>query len=296
MANFEFNPIASYISLRFTCPKCGCECETDAMCPPSPDWSAETHHESVNSEDYDCCCECGEDYTVTLHCGFWGGDGEIDNVESVEVIEEFEEENFEPDNNVFSYYDIHIEDTMKAVTAIDGLPAEVKEILYRTLYANLIACMESYLSDKLIQAVLQDTNSKRKFVETFKDYNDVKFSVSEIFAKYENIDRYIKATLKDIIYHNLPKVKGIYKDALNIDLGNISELMKCINLRHHIVHRNGKDKDGNLVPVTKDDIEELAEKLTAFIENIEQQFSSKVVDDLLFELDLSSETVELNTK
>lgn len=290
MASFEFNPIATYLTLKFTCPNCGQICESDAMCPPSPDWSAETHHDSVNSEDYDCCCDCGTEYPITLHCGFWGGDGEIEGVDSVEVEEEFEDENYEDNNDFYAYYDVHIEDTMKAVEAIVELPAQVKTILYRTLYANLIACMESYLSDKFIQAVLKDKESKRKFVETFKDYNDVKFSVSQIFSKYDNLDQYIKKTLKDVIYHNLPKVKGMYKDALDIDIGDISELMKCVSIRHHIVHRNGRDKDGNLINIEKEDIEALADKLSMFIENIERQFSSKMMSDVFKDLDLKVNT------
>lgn len=292
MATFEFNPITTYLTLRFTCPNCGRTCESDAMCPPSPDWSAETHHDSVNSEDYDCCCDCGEEYPITLHCGFWGGDGEIEGVDDVEVIEEYEDENYESDNDFYTYYDIHIEDTMKAVDAIGDLPPQVKSILYRTLYANLIACMESYLSDKLIQAVLKDKESKRKFVETFKDYREEKFSISDIFAKYDNMDQYIKRSLKDVIYHNLPKVKGIYKDALDIDLGDVSELMKCVSIRHHIVHRNGKDKEGNSICIEKEDVEDLADKLSVFIENIERQFSSKMLSDVFKDLDLQ---VDANT-
>lgn len=53
MATFEFNPIADFIVLKFVCPFCGEENETDALYVPTPDFSAETHHDSVNSEDYE---------------------------------------------------------------------------------------------------------------------------------------------------------------------------------------------------------------------------------------------------
>lgn len=81
--------------------------------------------------------------------------------------------------------------------------------------------------------------------------------------------------MREIIYHHLPRVKNIYKSTLDIDLGNISELMECISIRHDIVHRNGKDKDGNLQNINKEDIVRLASIVSDFIRNIESQFVSK---------------------
>ena len=48
--------------------------------------------------------------------------------------------------------------------------------------------------------------------------------------------------------------------------------MKCIGIRHDIVHRNGKDKEGNLQDISKEDVLELAEKVSKFIGDIEYEF------------------------
>lgn len=48
--------------------------------------------------------------------------------------------------------------------------------------------------------------------------------------------------------------------------------MKCIDIRHDIVHRNGKDKEGNLQDISKEDVLDLAEKVSKFIGNIELGF------------------------
>lgn len=81
--------------------------------------------------------------------------------------------------------------------------------------------------------------------------------------------------MREIIYHKLPRVKNIYNSVLGINLGEkivISDLMKCIGIRHDIVHRNGKDKEGNLQDISKEDVLELAEKVSKFIGNIECEF------------------------
>lgn len=69
------------------------------------------------------------------------------------------------------------------------------------------------------------------------------------------------------------------KSTLSVDLGDVSELMKCISIRHDIVHRNGKDKNGNLRDISKDDVSILAQKVSDFIQNIENQFLMQSIDD-----------------
>ena len=99
---------------------------------------------------------------------------------------------------------------------IDVLDERSRKLLYRTLYANVISSMEAYLSDRLIQKVLSSEETKRKFVEGFKDYKDEKIAVSDIFKHLENLDYRIIKTLREIIYHNLPRVKNIYNSVLGI--------------------------------------------------------------------------------
>lgn len=281
MATFEFNPIADFIVLKFVCPFCGEENETDALYVPTPDFSAETHHDSVNSEDYEHQChKCDHLFEITLNNGFYGGDGDISDIDDgISVEEDFPEEDYEEEyKSVF--FDEHVRETIDVLDKIEVLDESSKKLLYRTLYANVISSMEAYLSDRLIQKVLSSEETKRHFVENFKDFEDVKISLSDIYENIENIESRIKKSLREIIYHHLPRIRNIYKSTLNIDLGDISDLMKCVSIRHDIVHRNGKDKDGNLQVINKNDVEELATKVTEFIRNIESQFAIEGSEDI----------------
>jgi len=282
MASFEFSPIADFVVLKFKCPNCGEYNETEALSVPIPDYSAETHHDSCSSEFYEQeCPECGQGFEITLNNGIYGGDGEISDIdedEGVEVEEDYNEDFFDEDfdkeyKTVF--FDEHVQETVDILDKIEHLDENSKKLLYRILYANIISSMEAYLSDRLIQKVLSSEENKRKFVENFKDFENIKISIADIYKNTENIELRIKKTLREIIYHHLPRVKNIYKSTLDIDLGNISELMECISIRHDIVHRNGKDKDGNLQNINKEDIVRLASIVSDFIRNIESQFVSK---------------------
>lgn len=206
----------------------------------------------------------------------YGGDGEITDVEDgLSVEEEFPDNEDDYEEYKSTFFDEHVKDTIEVLDKIDVLDERSRKLLYRTLYANVISSMEAYLSDRLIQKVMSSEETKRKFVEGFKDYKDEKIAVSDIFKHLENLDSRIIKTLREIIYHKLPRVKNIYNSVLGINLGEkivISDLMKCIGIRHDIVHRNGKDKEGNLQDISKEDVLELAEKVSKFIENIECEF------------------------
>lgn len=276
MISFDFNTIADFVVLKFTCPECGEFNETDALSVPTPDFTAETHHDSCNSEDYEHICpKCGHLFDITLNNGFYGGDGEISDLgedNSLSVKEEFPDNDYEEDLKSM-FFDEHVIETIDVLDRIDCLDEPSRKLLYRTLYANIISSMEAYLSDKIISRVLSTTESKRKFVENYKGYNELKLSLSDIYKKMDNIDSCIIKTLRNIIYHNLPVVKNIYKTALGVEIGDISELMKYVAIRHDIVHRNGKDKEGVLHNITKEDVITLATKISDFIRNIESEFS-----------------------
>lgn len=281
MASFEFSPIADYVVLKFDCPECGEYNETDALSVPAPNYMAETHHDSCNSEDFEHICpNCEHQFDITLNNGFYGGDGEISDLgekDRLSVEEEFPDNDYEEDFKSM-FFDEHVRETIDVLDKIDCLDESSRKLLYRTLYANIISSMEAYLSDKIISRVLSSIDSKRKFVENYKGYKELKLSLSDIYNKMDNIDSYIIKTLRDIIYHNLPVVKNIYKAALGIEIGDISDLTKCVNIRHDIVHRNGKNKDGELCNISKEDVTELAKKVSVFIENIECEFSKLNTD------------------
>ena len=85
------------------------------------------------------------------------------------------------------------------------------------------------------------------------------------------MDSLIISTLSDLVYHNLHKIKSIYKDTIGVDIGNIEEISKAIQIRHDIVHRNGKDKEGHERIIQKDEVLDLSDRVSAFIDSIEHK-------------------------
>ena len=131
--------------------------------------------------------------------------------------------------------------------------------------------MELYLKDTLIKEVMRDDNTKRTFVENYSDFKKYKFDLNDIYHKLDKIDSLIISTLSDLVYHNLYKIKSIYKDTIGVDIGDIGKLSKAIQIRHDIVHRNGKDKEGHERIIQKDEVLELSDRVSTFIDSIEHK-------------------------
>ena len=151
---------------------------------------------------------------------------------------------------------------------------ELSEYLYRMIYANIIAAMEAYLSKILAAAVLNDETIFWRFVNKI-NWNNQKVSMKDIKETYDNMNIKVQEKLNELIFHNLPKVKKIYKDVLEIDIledGMLECLSKAVNIRHDIVHRNGrknKSEENEFHNITVDMITDLIEKVDQLVENIE---------------------------
>jgi len=96
-----------------------------------------------------------------------------------------------------------------------------------------------------------------------------KYSIRQIYDYGNDLKNIINYKLQQLVWHRIATVKSLYKDALGIEFpGDISVVQKAINTRHDIIHRNGFDRRGNKVSISKSDMIELkcsVEDLVTFI-------------------------------
>lgn len=267
MASFDYNPFADSVSLAYKCPHC-CHENLETIEVPSPDWCAESHNRSINTDGAELvCAKCGSEYNVQLATGIYGGEGEIYAIdEIISCIENIPGE--DEDYYDKQLYDVTHTDIDKLLDASASLPNEVKPMLYKLLYANAITMMETYLGDTLKREVLKDEASMRSFVENYKPFKEIEIRLSDLFFKRDALPQYICETLSSILFHDLRKIKPIYKDVLNIDIDDVRDLYRAVFVRHDIVHRNGFDKEGKEHVITKEDVQQFQDKVQKLIEQV----------------------------
>jgi hypothetical protein len=129
----------------------------------------------------------------------------------------------------------------------------------RLLFANTIAALESFLSDTFINRVLGDDVLLQRYLETERAFEEQRFPLKDALRKAAEIKAIASKKLIEMVWHNIPKVKRLYEKVIYVDLGDIGPLEKAINLRHDIVHRNGRQKDGRELVIEASDIAGLIE-------------------------------------
>lgn len=282
----EFFPFGNKaVTVEFECDECGTGVESEEIGIPSPNYNAEKASESYNWNDGHAVCEgCDKDFDIYVYAGF--ADGYVDIHECVdeetiqvhEIIDDLEEYYEEQIEAILSspYYDFFfIEEIgkLRELNDIDLEKVELQETLRRQIFSGAITCLEDYLSTTLIQEVLNNEDTFKQFVKTFRDIKNRKFDLSEIYDKLDKIRDIVKKELVDVIYHDLPKVKGIYRDTLKLDFPDIGDLMKVIKTRHDMVHRNGKNKEGEKIEITKVVVTDVINKVENFVTELDEKIT-----------------------
>lgn len=285
MGYSEYFPFGNKsVIVSFDCDECGNRVESEEIGIPSPNYAAEKASDSHNENDgYAVCENCDKNFDVYVYAGYADGYVDINDVEDETIeIEEIPDE-------LDEYYEEQIDAIIHSLNFITQFKTEVsnltslnnieldkgelQETLQRQLFSGAITCLEDYLSTTLIQQVLNNDENFKNFTRTFKNIQNRKFTLSELYEKLDNIRDIVKKELVDVIYHDLPKVKGMYEDTLKIDFPDIEELMKIIKSRHDMVHRNGKNKEGEKIEISKEVVQNAIDEVEKFVTDIDEKIT-----------------------
>lgn len=197
-----------------------------------------------------------------------------DYCENLQRQEEEEYRQEELEWYIYTQSQVGIFDTqMRSVLELLNVQASNETLfsLLVMLHGHTVAAVESYLASTFIHKVTNSEDLIRKLVETDPVFSKMKFTLKEIFEKQENLKLTVATYLKDLIFHDLKKVKPMFKDVLECDFGDISWLFEAIKTRHHCVHRAGLDKDGNRIDISIDSIKKLVNSSSLLVHEVEDK-------------------------
>lgn len=150
----------------------------------------------------------------------------------------------------------------------------VASCFFRLLYVNVITALETYLSDAFINTVVNNPELMRRFIETTPEFHAEKIPLTEVFKAIEEIEPKARRYLIDVVWHHLERVKPMYRETMGIEFPSDSGVIfRAILIRHDIVHRNGKTKDGKEIPITRTDVADLIGEVEKFVQHIDTQLA-----------------------
>nr|WP_315492953.1 hypothetical protein [uncultured Pseudomonas sp.] len=173
-------------------------------------------------------------------------------------------------------------DVNEVLTA-HGSP-HIQTLVTQLAYGAAIAALEAYLLETTTQRVLGDESVLRSFVagNTDPQLGKITLPLSSIFQRVDGIKDEVNLYLQSFVWHRLDKVKPILEASLGIRVPAINVLMKAVVVRHDIVHRGGKNKDGEPVTITIDDVHQLALQIRDFSNFLEDELKKRYPEEAGF--------------
>ena len=158
-------------------------------------------------------------------------------------------------------------------------PAFEAELIHQMAHSSLIAALEAYLGDMLTYWVCHDELALRRFVSRNKDFKARTLTLDQVFDRIDALKEEVRQYLQNLVWHRLDKIKPMVQGGLDIAVPDIGELMGEVVIRHDIVHRAGRKRDGTMVSVSVDDVRRVRDRVAVFAQAIETELEHRFLPD-----------------
>jgi hypothetical protein len=271
--------------VTFQCPACSSVVQA-AVDVPEPDWGAAESSSDLNSEGETVvsCNVCRKDFDAYVTNS--AGDCHVTLNDHPDTRVDADIAFFSPDEDDWSDedlpdnpYSIWEASYRQTCAFLDSHGEEAGDALInRMVFAQHVVALEAYLADTLLKSVLHDPKVLGRLLEQDTELRKERFSLLDIQANPDLVRDRVAAYLRDLRYHNLPKVNVVYKIALGVEVLPEGEaaapLILAMRLRHDCVHRNGFNKDGEkLTNFTKAYVAEIADAFRKVVHRIDLALS-----------------------
>lgn len=239
---------------RWKCPNCKTDNETDYE-PPSISFGGEAR-EMSNSDTLTLYCDnCSAEYEGTIwnelgHISFmFDEDNGVEfEIEADDIHQLYHDYDFwEPSDSPDDEFYVTMEG-MRHLMASQSPSEYDDQLLNRVIFTQIITAIETYLSDTLLNVVDDDVEAQQKIYATDKKMQKVVFKASKLLTDAQLPKKHLMVYLQSVSFHEFPMIDNLYQISLSTSIFANDEDRRLMNkariLRHHCVHRNGKDTKG----------------------------------------------------
>jgi len=138
-------------------------------------------------------------------------------------------------------------------------------MIYKMSYIYAVTLLESYLGDTAKSLISESDEYFKNSILKVDELKKARYSLEFLADNQIDARGIAVKELSKILYHSIPKVKRVFESILNTSLDvDIKEVVKIVDIRHDIAHRNGYTKEGGCIPLTKDIVLEMISEIEKF--------------------------------
>ena len=159
----------------------------------------------------------------------------------------------------------HFVEELKELKKVEEATSDARTYLIKRMtYAYAVTLLEAFLGDTVKSLVSENEAFFTNSLE-ITELKKARYSLAFLAANQLDPKGLAIKELSDILYHNIPKVKRIFETILGTTIEiDVSELVKITKVRHDIVHRNGKTKEGEHINLSREDMVSMITNIESF--------------------------------
>ncbi|MCM2433197.1 hypothetical protein [Agrobacterium rosae] len=208
-------------------------------------------------------------------------------------------ENYVPDDA----HDVYAVSMGEAKLLEEGIknPGVRDKTLLKLIYLQYVMILEAYLSDRLINMIMEDTEKMLAVISRIGTLQQPTHSLIQFLKDPDYVKKTVKVSLQTVSFHDLMKVADLYDAVLSInifsdvpfppliakkrkdqknkslipldDLTPVErEMIEIIQIRHHLVHRNGRNNDRDFIDIKKSDVERVRQLVEEMVARVEKAY------------------------
>lgn len=142
--------------------------------------------------------------------------------------------------------------------------ARAVEMAKSLAYAGLISALETFLWETMAYWVANDKQTVHNLVKKSPLFKDKEIKLGSIFEAYEGLEKRIRSHMQRMAWHRWEEASRFIQAGLEVDVPSFKQFHVATTKRHDIVHRSGRDVEGNPVQVSVDEVRALATSVHQF--------------------------------
>jgi len=168
----------------------------------------------------------------------------------------------------------------RAVVALEGNPL-AKELAAQLVYGAAIGALESFLWETVDYWVSTNDEVLRSVVTKIDALRVRPMTLGDLFTRQDALKAEVKGYLQHLVWHQWEKVAPLFHKGLDVKIPSLKPFNEALEKRHHIVHRSGRDLDGQPVSISVEDIETLSALVLAFCDEVTRLILARMADQEL---------------
>jgi len=143
-----------------------------------------------------------------------------------------------------------------------GGNSDSKTLLRKVLFQQYITLLEAFLGDTFTRVAKQSPSAINEVIKRLDAFKDSKVSYRELASKPHFLRDKVVEYFENLSWHNLHKADQICEAMLSVRLFDDDKqkarLLEAVRVRHDLVHRNGKSRDGSAHDIDDERLQTLA--------------------------------------